>query len=114
MQASLLLSDRMVSLGTLAAGVAHEINNPLAYVMTNLDMLAMKTLPPVVEKLRELGDGAAPIADDVARAIAMVDVAREGFERVRDIVRDLRTFSRPAAGEKARTGRRPARARCEH
>src|SRR5208283_4534022 len=39
MQARLLLIDRMSSLGTLAAGVAHEINNPLAYVVTSLELM---------------------------------------------------------------------------
>jgi PAS domain S-box-containing protein len=99
MQARLLLSDRMVSIGTLAAGVAHEINNPLAYLMNNLDLVATRALPPAVERLRELGGEAAAIADVVARAVAMIDVAREGAERVRDIVRDLRTFTRGADDE---------------
>jgi signal transduction histidine kinase len=40
LRAKLLLSDRMVSLGTLAAGIAHEINNPLAYVTANLEVVA--------------------------------------------------------------------------
>ncbi|HTQ44004.1 MAG TPA: PAS domain S-box protein [Polyangiaceae bacterium] len=101
MQARLLLADRMVSVGTLAAGVAHEINNPLAYVMTNLEMVAARGLPPVVARLRELEtDAATQLADAVARAIAMIDVAREGSERMRDIVRDLRTFTRTADEEK--------------
>jgi PAS domain S-box-containing protein len=100
MQARLLLADRMVSVGALAAGVAHEINNPLAYVMTNLDLVAARRLPPLGARLQELGGEAATIGEEIARVIAMIDVAREGSERMRDIVRDLRTFTRGVSEEK--------------
>src|SRR4029079_16154216 len=40
MRAKLLITDRMASLGTLAAGIAHEINNPLAYAAGNLEVIA--------------------------------------------------------------------------
>ena len=81
MQARLLFSDRMASVGTLAAGVAHEINNPLAYITANLGFAAeeLARLPPT-KPLREVRQ-------------AIVE-AREGAERVRVIVRDLKTFSR--------------------
>ena len=87
LEAQLMLSDRMASIGTLVSGIAHEINNPLAYVMLNLSALA--------EELRPLVEAAAPRR---ARALLdLVDDARTGAERVRKIVRDLKTFAR--AGE---------------
>jgi PAS domain S-box-containing protein len=77
-EAQLLLADRMASLGTLAAGVAHEINNPLAFVLANVDF-----------SLAELVRAGA--SAEVVRAL---QEARDGGVRVRDIVRDLKTFSR--------------------
>jgi PAS domain S-box-containing protein len=84
MERQLLLADRMASMGTLAAGVAHEINNPLAFIVANLGFA-----------VDELNRAAAP-PDAVIQALAE---AREGAARVRDIVRDLKTFSREDAGE---------------
>ncbi|MBA3821453.1 MAG: GAF domain-containing protein, partial [Deltaproteobacteria bacterium] len=77
-EARLLVADRMASIGTLAAGVAHEINNPLAYIIANVDF-ALEQLVP--------GAGSNEIAEALAEA-------REGAVRVRTIVRDLRAFSR--------------------
>ena len=84
LQRQLVLADRMASVGTLAAGVAHEINNPLAYVMANLDM--------ILEDLRGLDSGAP--RDQLAEWIEMATDARNGAERIRKIVRGLKTFSR--------------------
>src|SRR5262249_53990192 len=53
MSEQLLISDRMASVGTLAAGVAHEINNPLAVLIANLEFIA-QNLGPAIE--------AAPVA----------------------------------------------------
>ncbi|HMA94932.1 MAG TPA: PAS domain S-box protein, partial [Polyangiaceae bacterium] len=81
-QSQLVHTDRLAAVGTLAAGVAHEINNPLAYVLLNLQYLIRELpkltanqdrLPHLVERLRE---------------------ARHGAERVVAIVKDLRAFSR--------------------
>ncbi|HET7503656.1 MAG TPA: two-component regulator propeller domain-containing protein [Kofleriaceae bacterium] len=85
LRAKLLLSDRMVSLGTLAAGIAHEINNPLAYVTANLEVVA--------EALDE-DPGGEPTREQRAELQAAIGDAREGAERVRNIVRGLRSFSR--------------------
>ncbi len=73
----LLRSSRMAELGTLAAGVAHEINNPLTYILSN------------VEYLRENGDQVS-----VAERDEILAEAEDGARRIARIVRDIGTFSR--------------------
>ncbi len=86
-QTQLMVSDRMASVGMLAAGVAHEINNPLACVMANLELVTHE-----VEKLTKRGQLA-----DAAELNEELRDAREGADRVRQIVRDLKIFSRNEA-----------------
>ena len=90
-------TERMASLGTLAAGVAHEINNPLSYLLGSLD-LGLRELLCLRERLQ---GGPREQLDHVTGAVAALDSAREGAERVRNIVRDLMDFSRAGAGEGA-------------
>jgi PAS domain S-box-containing protein len=78
----LMLADRMASVGTLAAGVAHEINNPLAAVIANLDM--------AVQDVVDLEDRVVLPAD----LLDELRDARLSADRVREIVRDLKLFSR--------------------
>jgi signal transduction histidine kinase len=87
-EARLSRADRMASIGTLAAGVAHEINNPLVYVTLGLELID-RELSRL--RLRPLVAG----NDEWDRMRKWVREALEGAERVRAIVRDLRTFSRP-------------------
>jgi PAS domain S-box-containing protein len=96
--AKMMEVDRMLAIGTLAAGVGHEINNPLAYVLANVDY--------VLASLGKLGadlDGGGPqdpearataFKDELAEVKTVLEEVVEGAQRIRDIVRDLRAFSR--------------------
>lgn len=83
-QRRLLLADRMASLGTLAAGVAHEINTPLSFILHNVNFARAR-----LEQTR----GAPGAVDEVLSALAD---AEEGSQRVRQIVRALNVFTRNA------------------
>jgi signal transduction histidine kinase len=91
MQEQLLISDRMASVGMLAAGVAHEINNPLAAVVANLDLMATG-LAELVEE-RNVRDRLLEVLDELHDA-------RESADRLRHIVRDLKIFSRSTGEER--------------
>jgi PAS domain S-box-containing protein len=85
LQEQIMVSDRMASVGTLAASVAHEINNPLAAMMGNLQL--------AVEDAQVGEDGPAP---DPSRWKALreeLDDAVECADRIRAIARDLRVFA---------------------
>jgi two-component system, cell cycle sensor histidine kinase and response regulator CckA len=78
-----LLARRMNAIGTLASGIAHEINNPLSYVMSNLEVVG-----------RDLQEFAEKSPSSRIRLTEIVDQARQGAERVRQIIDGLRIFSR--------------------
>jgi signal transduction histidine kinase len=97
-QAQLEQSGRMAAIGQLAAGVAHEINNPIGYVYSNVGTLEgymerllgrlTSSLGPVA---LEADPGLRELVEDVP---ALLAETREGLDRVRKIVQDLKDFSR--------------------
>jgi PAS domain S-box-containing protein len=78
LESQLLLADRLASVGNMAAAVAHEVNNPLAYVQSNLNELE-----------RELST--TPVAVEAKQLLAE---AIEGVSRIENTVKDLRVFAR--------------------
>ena len=82
MEIKLLEADRLTALGVLSAGVAHEINNPLAYVLLNLEYLKRELPKAASDPLR------------IESLMVRVQDACHGADRVASIVRDLRTFAR--------------------
>jgi two-component system cell cycle sensor histidine kinase/response regulator CckA len=89
LEAQLVLADRMASLGRLSASVGHEINNPLAYALGALELLG--------REVAELGPHEPARA---ARLASLLAIARDGAERVRTIVGDMRVLSRGGADER--------------
>jgi two-component system cell cycle sensor histidine kinase/response regulator CckA len=82
LRANLQRAERLASIGSLAAGVAHEINNPLAYVVANLELIA--------ESMRR---GTMPKGERES-IMELVHAGLDGSDRVRRIVGDLRAFAR--------------------
>jgi two-component system, NtrC family, sensor kinase len=116
MNARLLQGQKLQALGQLAAGVAHEINNPTSYLLSNLGTLqeyfrdlgrfvkaaeealdGLEPRPEVAEaraKLQSLG-GELRVGELVEDGLSALQDCRHGAERIRDIVRTLREYSHP-------------------
>jgi len=115
--AMIVQSEKMASVGLLAAGVAHEINNPIAFVQSNLTVAKkyFSGIAALGEKYKAMESFLAQLEDNRAKELlkeldafkqenntreilndldALADESLEGIDRVKAIVKDLRTFSR--------------------
>lgn len=108
LQAQIIHSEKMASIGQLAAGIAHELNNPVGFLYGNLDLLRVY-LADILKLVlfydslpldAHAAEQAAKLKTEIAFEQTIVDLdsvlsdCRDGAERVRDIVQNLRTFSR--------------------
>lgn len=111
-QEQLLQSEKLASIGQLAAGVAHEINNPIGYVQSNITTLEkyLQDVLSIIDVLQGAVDAlpadhpAATAAQKIEQkldlpfiredALNLMSETREGIDRVRKIVADLKDFSR--------------------
>ena len=108
-QDQIIHSERLASIGQIAAGVAHEINNPVAFVLSNLYTLEsylsglFKLLEQPVEARGPPAPGSAQADLDVdfmrEDGVALLHESREGLFRVKRIVEDLKDFSRGGTDE---------------
>ena len=118
-QAKLAQQEKMAGLGQLTAGVAHEINNPLTFVQTNLTSIERDmrdvfglvqafepALPLLAERDPVMAAELEAMRDEIGFDDEMIEMlgelmedARDGLERVQRIIADLRTFSRPGTAQ---------------
>jgi PAS domain S-box-containing protein len=90
-QEKLRAAERMASLGTLSAGMAHEVNNPIAYVLSNLSFIQEELYALVGSDEKLEGERWREVLEALRESMT-------GSQRIRDIVRDLKTFSRGDEG----------------
>jgi signal transduction histidine kinase len=106
-QEQLFRASKMVSLGTLVSGVAHEINNPVTSALLNTQTLRKVwdgVLPVLDERTRKDGDfkvGAMTYNEIRGRMPLLLSHIEDGTRRVRDIVTDLKDFARETPAERS-------------
>ncbi len=91
-------ANHLAQLGTVAAGVGHEINNPLAYMLINLELAASERLPAIGARVAGLPDAARAEAEaELAELGLLIDETQAGATQIHTVVRQLQQFSRTSS-----------------
>ena len=107
MKSQLIQSEKMASIGTISAGIAHEINNPLSFLLTNTEVLK-DYIVKIFNYLESIKKNSQSLRDEkieneinyiLEDTPALLSESLEGIQRIREIVNGLRTFSRADEGE---------------
>ena len=93
LRSRLVTSGRLAAVGQFAAGIAHEINNPIAYVRANLG-----SLRALLAECADKREDAALLHAALREGEELVDESLDGVERVAAIVRDVKSFSHAGGG----------------
>jgi two-component system, NtrC family, sensor kinase len=98
LQAHVVNSEKMASLGQLCAGIAHELNNPVGFIYGNMDILN-DSIKDMLGIMKESIDDGRVLEEKAINATlrdvdSIINDCKEGAERIRDIVQNLRMFSR--------------------
>jgi signal transduction histidine kinase len=88
--------ERLTSLGTMAAGMAHEINNPLTSIVIHLDLASREVRQafPELDQATQVASAVGQPPSPPAKIRDAIGVAQSGADRIRILVRDLMTFGR--------------------
>ncbi|MDO9181536.1 MAG: ATP-binding protein, partial [Bacteriovorax sp.] len=107
-KSQLIQSEKMASLGTISAGIAHEINNPLSFLLTNSEVLK-EYLTTIIQYIKRL-ENPTENETDITKLKKSIDYilqdtpmlmneSLEGIDRIKEIVNGLKTFSRADDGD---------------
>jgi signal transduction histidine kinase len=107
LQQQLMQADKMIALGTLVSGVAHEINNPNNFILLNSEILSRtwQDIEPILKKHAETDEdfllAGVPYTEAKENIPGFISDIHQGAERIKNIVQNLKDYARPTAAAPA-------------